>query len=288
MKVLLKENMSNHTSFKIGGPADVYVIPANEFELVDLMRFLRSKGIKYYIIGKGTNLLVSDKGVRGCVINILDKMSKINVIGNKVSVEAGALMVQIADECCNNNLTGFEPLCGIPGTIGGAISMNAGAYDKEISSLVLSVDVIDENSKIKTLYKDELDFSYRHSIIEDKGYVVTKVRLQLREGDGEEIRKKMSRFTALRTIKQPLEYPSAGSVFKRPENAFASQLIQESNLQGESVGGAEVSSKHAGFIVNTGNATAADVYKLIEKIQSRILTYYNINLEPEIKLWGKF
>ncbi len=288
MKILMEELMSKHTSFKIGGSADVFAIPASENELIDLIKFLREKDIIYYIVGKGTNLLVSDKGLRGCVVNIFEEMSKITVVGTKILAEAGALMVQLADEACNNNLTGFEPLCEIPGTVGGAVSMNAGAYDTEISDFIVSVDVIDENNKIRTLKKEELDFSYRHSIIEEKGYIVTKVRFDLKEGDEESIRKKMSQYTELRTRKQPLEYPSAGSVFKRPENGFASLLIQESGLQGETVGGAEVSRKHAGFIVNINNATAKDVYKLIQKIQDRVKTYYNINLEPEIKIWGKF
>ena len=288
MKILMEESMSKHTSFKIGGDADVFAIPANENELVDLIRFLREKNIIYYIVGKGTNLLISDKGLSGCVVNIFEEMSKITVVGNKILAQAGALMVQVADEACNYNLSGFEPLCGIPGTVGGAIAMNAGAYDCSISDFLISVDVIDENNNIKTLRKDDLDFSYRHSIIEEKGYIVTKARFELKESVEEEIRKKMSQFTELRTKKQPLEYPSAGSVFKRPENAFASLLIQESDLQGESVGGAEVSKKHAGFIVNVNNATAKDVYKLIQKIKDRVKTYYNVDLEPEIKIWGKF
>ena len=288
MKILMEESMSKHTSFKIGGDADVFAIPANENELVDLIRFLREKNIIYYIVGKGTNLLISDKGLSGCVVNIFEEMSKITVVGNKILAQAGALMVQVADEACNYNLSGFEPLCGIPGTVGGAIAMNAGAYDCSISDFLISVDVIDENNNIKTLRKDDLDFSYRHSIIEEKGYIVTKARFELNESVEEEIRKKMSQFTELRTKKQPLEYPSAGSVFKRPENAFASLLIQESDLQGESVGGAEVSKKHAGFIVNVNNATAKDVYKLIQKIKDRVKTYYNVDLEPEIKIWGKF
>lgn len=287
MKVLLREKMSKHTSFRIGGEADVFVVPQSIDELKLLIKYLREKNIIYYIVGRGTNLLVSDKGLRGCVVNIGSEISKIKVRGTKLEAEAGAQMIQVADEALNCGLTGFEQLSGIPGTIGGAIAMNAGAYDRNIDELVISCDVINEDNKIITLNKKDLDFSYRHSIIEEKGYIVTKVALRLTEGNKNDILAKMNQIKAIRNTNQPLEYPSAGSVFKRPENSYASKLIEESGLKGERVGDAQVSEKHSGFIVNLGNATEKDVYKLITKIQKTIKTYYNIDLETEIKMWGK-
>ena len=287
MKVLLREKMSKHTSFRIGGEADVFVVPQSIDELKLLIKYLRENNIIYYIVGRGTNLLISDKGLRGCVVNIGSDISKIKVRGTKIEAEAGAQMIQIADEALNSGLTGFEQLSGIPGTIGGAIAMNAGAYDRNIDELVISCDVINEDNKIVTINKKDLDFSYRHSIIEEKGYIVTKVSLRLTEGNKNDILAKMNQIKNIRNTNQPLEYPSAGSVFKRPENSYASKLIEESGLKGERVGDAQVSEKHSGFIVNLGNATEKDVYKLITKIQKTIKTYYNIDLETEIKMWGK-
>lgn len=287
MKVLLREKMSKHTSFKIGGEADVFVVPQSIDELKLLIKYLRENNIIYYIVGRGTNLLVSDKGLRGCVVNIGSELSKIKVRGTKIEAEAGAQMIQIADEALNNGLTGFEQLSGIPGTIGGAIAMNAGAYGRNIDELVISCDVINENNKIVTINKKDLDFSYRHSIIGEKDYIVTKVSLRLTEGNKDDILSKMNQIKNIRNSNQPMEYPSAGSVFKRPENSYASKLIEESGLKGERVGDAQVSEKHSGFIINLGNATEKDVYKLITKIQKTIKTYYNIDLETEIKMWGK-
>ena len=271
----------------IGGEADVFVVPQSIDELKLLIKYLRENNIIYYIVGRGTNLLVSDKGLRGCVVNIGSELSKIKVRGTKLEAEAGAQMIQIADEALNSGLTGFEQLSGIPGTIGGAIAMNAGAYGRNIDELVISCDVINENNKIVTISKKDLDFSYRHSIIEEKGYIVTKVSLRLTEGNKNEILEKMKKIKTIRDTNQPLDYPSAGSVFKRPENSYASKLIEESGLKGERVGDAQVSEKHSGFIINLGNATEKDVYKLITKIQKTIKTYYNIDLETEIKMWGK-
>lgn len=288
MKVLLKEKMSKHTSFKIGGEADVFVVPQSIDELRLLIKYLREQNIIYYIVGRGTNLLISDTGLRGCVVNIGPEISKIKVRGTKIEAEAGAQMIQIADEALNNGLTGFEMLSGIPGTIGGAVSMNAGAYERSIDELVISCDVINEDNKIVTINKKDLDFTYRHSNIEEKGYIVTKVALRLTEGNKNDILNRMNQVKTFRTQRQPLEYPSAGSVFKRPENSYASLLIEESGLKGEKVGDCQISEKHSGFIINLGEAKAKDVYKLITKIKKTIKTYYNIDLETEIKMWGKF
>lgn len=288
MKIYQKEIMKNFTSFKIGGEADIIAEPKNIKELVELIKFLRNKGIIYYILGNGTNILVSDKGVRGCVVHLGKNMSKIKVVGTKIEAEPGALLSEIAQVAFKNKLQGFEELSGIPGSIGGAVAMNAGAYDKEIKDVVTSVNAINENNRVIKLTKDALDFSYRRSSILEKNYVVTSVTINLQEGNRDTIKANMEKYAELRRNKQPLDWPSAGSTFKRPEGKYAALLIKDSNLMGESVGDAEVSTKHAGFIVNKGNAKASDVYKLMNIIKSDVKTYFNVDLEPEIKLWGKF
>ena len=257
-------------------------------ELVKLINFLRKNYIKIYILGNGTNLLVSDKGVRGCVVHIGPNISNIRIIGNKIEAQAGALMSDIAEFALKNKLGGFEELSGIPGSIGGAVAMNAGAYDKEIRDIFSTANAINEVGKTIKLSKDAMDFSYRKSALSDKGYIITSVTLNLQESEKETIKNKMNKYAELRRKKQPLDYPSAGSVFKRPEGKYASLLIKDSNLMGERIGDAEVSTLHAGFIVNIGNAKASDVYKLINKIQEDVKIYFNVELEPEIKLWGKF
>ena len=288
MKVYLKKDLKNFTSFNIGGPADVIAEPKDIKELVELMKFLRKNYIKYFILGNGTNLLVSDKGVRGCVVHIGGNLSNIKVNGNKIEAEAGASMASIAQVALNNNLGGFEELSGIPGSIGGAATMNAGAYEKEIKDIFSSANAINEAGRVIKLSKDAMDFSNRKSAISDKGYIITSVTINLQESDKEAITKNMAKFASFRQKKQPLDYPSAGSVFKRPEGGYASLMIKNSNLTGEHIGDAEVSEKHAGFIINKGNATASDVFKLMNKIKMDVKTYFNVELEPEIKLWGKF
>ena len=288
MKVYLKKDLKNFTSFNIGGPADVIAEPKDIKELVELMKFLRKNYIKYFILGNGTNLLVSDKGVRGCVVHIGGNLSNIKVNGNKIEAEAGASMASIAQVALNNNLGGFEELSGIPGSIGGAATMNAGAYEKEIKDIFSSANAINEAGRVIKLSKDAMDFSNRKSAISDKGYIITSVTINLQESDKEAITKNMGKFASFRQKKQPLDYPSAGSVCKRPEGGYASLMIKNSNLTGEHIGDAEVSEKHAGFIINKGNATASDVFKLMNKIKMDVKTYFNVELEPEIKLWGKF
>ena len=288
MNVLYKEQLKNYTSFKIGGEADVIAEPQEIKELVELIKFLRKNYIKFYILGNGTNLLVSDKGVRGCVVHLGKDLSKIKVNGNKIEAEAGALMSEIAQVALKNGLGGFEELSGIPGSIGGAVAMNAGAYQKEMKDVVSSANAINDAGRVIKLSKDALDFSYRRSSILEKGYIVTSVVINLQESNSETIKNNMEKYASLRKNNQPLEYPSAGSVFKRPEGGYASLMIKDSNLMGEHVGDAEVSTKHAGFIINKGEAKAKDVYKLINIVKTDVKTYFNVELEPEIKLWGKF
>lgn len=288
MKVYLKKDLSGFTSFKIGGPADVIAEPKDIKELVELMKFLRKNYIKYYILGNGTNLLVSDKGVRGCVVHIGNNLSNIKVNGNKIEAEAGATMAAIAQVALKNNLGGFEELSGIPGSIGGAAAMNAGAYEREIKDIFSSANAINEAGRVIKLSKDAMDFSNRNSAVLNKGYIVTSVTLSLQESDKDTIAKNIEKFAAFRKKNQPLEYPSAGSVFKRPEGGYASLMIKNSNLMGEHVGDAEVSTLHAGFIINKGKAKASDVYRLMNRIKEDVKTYFNVELDPEIKLWGKF
>ena len=226
--------------------------------------------------------------MRGCVVHIGKDLSKIKVTGTKIEAEAGALLSDIAQVALKNKLQGFEQLSGIPGSIGGAVAMNAGAYDREIKDVVTSVNAINEQGRVIKLNKDALDFSYRKSSILEKKYIVTSVVINLQEGNKDEIKANMDRYAELRQNKQPLDWPSAGSTFKRPEGKYAALLIKDSNLMGESVGDAEVSTKHAGFIINKGNAKASDVYKLMNIVKTDVKTYFNVDLEPEIKLWGKF
>lgn len=288
MRIYKKELMKNFTSFRIGGEADIIAEPKDIKELVELIKFLRNKGIIFYILGNGTNVLVSDKGIRGCVVHIGKNLSKAKVNGTKIEAEAGTLLSDIAQLALKNKLQGFEQLSGIPGSIGGAVAMNAGAYDREIKDVVTSVNAINDQGRVVKLTKDALDFSYRRSVILEKGFIITSVTINLQPGDKNEIKANMEKYDTLRKNKQPLEFPSAGSTFKRPEGKYAALLIKDSNLVGESIGDAEVSSKHAGFIINKGNATANDVYKLMNLIKNDVKTYFNVDLEPEIKLWGKF
>lgn len=288
MKIYKKEAMKNFTSFKIGGAADIIAEPKDIKELVELIKFLRNKGIIFYIIGNGTNVLVSDKGIRGCVVHLGKNLSKIKVNGTKIEAESGALLSEIAAIALKNKLQGFEQLSGIPGSIGGAVAMNAGAYDKEIKDVVTSVNAINEQGRVVKLNRDALDFSYRRSAILEKNFIVTSVTINLQLGDKNEIVANMNKYAELRKSKQPLEWASAGSTFKRPEGKYAALLIKDSNLMGECVGDAEVSTKHAGFIINKGNAKASDVYKLMNIVKADVKTYFNVDLEPEIKLWGKF
>ena len=288
MKIYKKEAMKNFTSFKIGGVADIIAEPKDIKELVELIKFLRNKGIIFYIIGNGTNVLVSDKGIRGCVVHLGKNLSKIKVNGTKIEAESGALLSEIAAIALKNKLQGFEQLSGIPGSIGGAVAMNAGAYDREIKDVVTSVNAINEQGRVVKLNRDALDFSYRRSAILEKNFIVTSVTINLQPGDKNKVLENMNKYAELRKSKQPLEWPSAGSTFKRPEGKYAALLIKDSNLMGECVGDAEISTKHAGFIINKGNAKASDVYKLMNIVKADVKTYFNVDLEPEIKLWGKF
>lgn len=285
--VLFDEPMSRHTTFRIGGNADVFVNASSSEEIVSIISYCLEHHIPYMCMGNGSNMLVSDNGIRGVVISIGSNMSEVQVVDNMIYAEAGALMSKIASAALGAELSGFETLSGIPGTVGGGIYMNAGAYGGEIKSVLKNVTFISKNNDIVTMDTDQLELSYRHSIFETNGGIIVKCCLELKKGNKNEISAAMKEYSKRRNEKQPLSMPSAGSTFKRPEGHFAGKLIQDAGLMGFSIGGAQISTKHAGFIVNTGNATAADVLALIEHVRKTVFAQSGIMLEPEVRLIGE-
>ncbi len=284
--ICLQEPMAGHTTFHIGGPADCFVRLGNREQLIQVQRYLGQVGVPFFILGNGSNLLVSDQGYRGVVLQIGQKMSKIEVAGNTVTAQAGASMAQVARAALEHGLTGLEFASGIPGTIGGGVVMNAGAYDGSLSQVVARVDVVSMAGECMELENETMEFGYRTSIIKNNPFTVTEVVLKLEEGDREQIKAKTEELAARRREKQPLEYPSAGSTFKRPQGYFAGKLIMDAGLRGFRIGGARVSEKHCGFVINTGNATAEDVRDVISEVQERVKERFNVNLEPEILFLG--
>ena len=281
------ELMSKHTSFKIGGPADIYITPSDTREIKHALKVCSIQNIPYYIIGNGSNLLVSDKGYRGVMIQISRNMNKFVIADDIVVVQAGVLLSTLAKEIANHSLKGFEFAAGIPGTLGGAVCMNAGAYGGEMKQVIQSVDAIDQDGNIITLSNKELELGHRTSLIQKKGLVVLSVTLKLEHGCKDDIKALIKDFANRRKEKQPLDMPSAGSTFKRPEGYYAGKLIQDAGLCGYSIGGAAVSQKHCGFIVNKGNATAKDVTDLIKYIQKTIQQKFNVEMSPEVRVIGE-
>lgn len=277
------EPLKNYTTFKIGGTADILVKPNTLQQVTETVALCKEQGVPYYILGNGSNLLVADTGYRGVIIQIYNRLSDIKVEGNTITAMAGALLSKVAAVALKEGLEGFEFAQGIPGTIGGAIVMNAGAYDGEMKQVVVKCEVIDDKGKILTLQNKALEFGYRSSVIEKKGYIVLSVTLELTPGDPVAIKEKMKDFASRRKEKQPLDKPSAGSTFKRPEGHFAGKLIMDSGLRGYQIGGAKVSEKHCGFIVNEGNATCQDIEDLIAYVQKVVFEKYQVQLEPEVK-----
>lgn len=284
--VLLGEPMREHTTFKIGGPADVYVIPRSIEDLARIHRVCSDTLTPMRIVGNGSDLLIADSGVRGVVVQVLDNLSEITIEGNVVRVQAGATNREVAQAALEAGLSGFEFAAGIPGTIGGAAIMNAGAYGGEFRDVCIELTCVDSEGDFVTVSRDAADWSYRHSMMSDEGYVVAEAVLELTPADPAGIKATMDDLQARREEKQPLEMPSAGSTFKRPEGYFAGKLIQDSDLMGVSVGGAQVSTKHAGFVVNAGDATAADVLGLIRHVQETVKDRFGVDLEPEVRMWG--
>ncbi len=280
--------MKNHTTFRVGGPADIFLTPSAE-ELPAVLSVCREEQMPVTVIGNGSNLLVGDQGIRGVVICIGSGMRGIRVDGEKIFLEAGVTLAAAAQQAAKAGLTGLEFASGIPGTFGGAVVMNAGAYGGEMKDVIVSVRVISEDGEILTLSKEELDLSYRHSVIPERGYLVIDGELLLtREKDPDQITERMEELKKKRIEKQPLEYPSAGSTFKRPEGYFAGKLIMDAGLRGFSVGGAAVSEKHCGFVINKGNATAADICALMDEVTRIVKEKYAVTLEPEVKKVGEF
>ena len=287
-RVFTEEAMSQHTTFKIGGPADYFLMPDKGEDVGRVIKICKEKEIPYFILGNGSNLLVGDGGYRGAVIQIYRNMSSVTVEGNEITAQAGALLSAVAAAAKNASLTGFEFAGGLPGTIGGAVVMNAGAYGGEMKDVLTEVTVMNAEGDIFTLPTEELELGYRTSIIKTAGYIVLEAKIRLKEGDPEVIRETMKDLTIRRTTKQPLEYPSAGSTFKRPEGYFAGKLIMDSGLAGYQVGGAQVSEKHCGFVINAGDATARDVRTLMDNVRDIVYKKYGVTLEPEVKFLGEF
>ena len=286
-ELLLEEPMAKHTSFRIGGPADVLAQPGNEAELAELLKRAADHAVPVTLVGNGSNLLVRDKGIRGLVIKLSNLFSSITVAGNVLTFGSGISLAMASKKAASLSLSGLEFAVGIPGTIGGAVYMNAGAYDGEMAKVVTSVQVMDRQGQSSQLKADELDFSYRHTALQNSGLIVTSVTVSLQPGEAESIKAKMDDFSQRRIAKQPLELPSAGSMFKRPAGYFAGTLIEQTGLKGYTVGGAQVSTKHAGFVVNVGGATAKDVLQLIRDVQDRVLAVQGVQLEPEVLVLGE-
>ncbi len=283
--VLENERLADHTTFKIGGSCIALLLPKNENDLISILKILKKYDAKYFIIGRGSNSLFADKGLEKFVIKLSDNIASVELIGqNKIKAFSGISLKELSDFALENSLTGLEFACGIPGALGGGIFMNAGAYISEMKNIVESVRVIDEDLKILELSNEDLKFSYRKSIIQEKPYLIVSSVLKLEKGNKSEIKALIDDLTAKRNEKQPLDMPSAGSVFKRPEGHFAGKLIQDAGLMGTKFGGAMVSTKHAGFIVNTGNATENDLITLVEIIRKTVFDKTGILLEPEVRI----
>ena len=284
--VLVDEPMSAHTTFHIGGPADVLVLPRTVEQVAAVAAVCRKTGTPLHVIGLGSDLLVSDDGLRGAVLKLADNFSRIQVDGTCVVAQAGASNAEVAAMACEAGLAGFEFASGIPGTIGGAAIMNAGAYGGEFKDAARSLTCLTSDGRVVEVSAEEADWSYRHSMMDTAGYIVLKAVLELTPDSSAEIQARMDDLRQRREEKQPLEMPSAGSTFKRPEGYFAGKLIQDAGLRGFRVGGAQVSEKHTGFVVNAGGATADDVLQLIAEVQRRVFEMEGVHLEPEVRMWG--
>ena len=285
-EIKIDENMSNHIHFKVGGPVDILLIPSKVSQVVETLKICKNENIPYFIIGNGSNLLVKDGGIRGVVIKLSNLLS-IEVNGNIIKASSGTLLEDVSKKAVENSLTGFEFACGIPGSVGGAVFMNAGAYDGEIKNVIKEAEVLDRDGNIKVLSKEELELGYRTSKVMKDNLVVISATFELTKGDKEKIRERVNELTEKRESKQPLEYPSAGSTFKRPEGYFAGKLIQDAGLKGASLGGAAVSEKHSGFVINKDGATAEDVLNLIAHVQNEVKKQFGVELHTEVRIIGE-
>ncbi len=287
-KMVLDAPMKEYTSFKAGGKAALLVIPESRDALVYALKLMTEHQINHFVMGNGSDLLVKDGGYRGVIIRIGEAFREIEITGERVKAGGGALLSAVAREASEASLTGFEFASGIPGSVGGAVFMNAGAYDGEMSQVIEGAEIMaKDGSRIYGLKKDELQLSYRHSILQRTGDILLNATFLLEKGDQEKIKQRIKELTARRTEKQPLSYPSAGSFFKRPHNHFAGKLIQDAGLRGLKLGGAQVSTLHAGFIINHGDATAADIINLMEVVRSTVFEESGVLLEPEVRIIGE-
>lgn len=286
--VMRDEPMSRHTTFRVGGTADFFIEIGSPKELLDVVNYLTETDWDYFILGNGSNLLVGDKGYDGVILHLGERFNRITVKKNTITAEAGAMLSAVAKTAAKNGLSGMEFAAGIPGTIGGAVVMNAGAYEGEMKQIITKVTVMTKEGEILDLDNETMEFGYRTSIIKNRPFVVLSAEISLKRGDIASIQSQMDEFNKRRRSKQPLEYPSAGSTFKRPEGYYAGKLIMDAGLRGYRIGGAQVSEKHCGFIINIGNATAADISELMDEVAEKVEEQFSVRLEPEIIRIGNF
>ncbi len=285
-QIQIDAKMSEHIYFKVGGPVDILLTPNTSKQIQETITICKENNIPFYVMGNGSNLLVKDGGIRGVVIKLCE-LNTIERMGNEIKAGCGALLKDVSAEATKASLTGFQFACGIPGSVGGAVFMNAGAYDGEISFVIKEAEVLDDNQEIRIVSKDELNLGYRTSLVMEKGYVVLSATFALEFGDQEKIQSRVDELTTRREDRQPLEYPSAGSTFKRPEGYFAGKLIQDAGLKGFTIGGASVSEKHAGFVINKENGTAKDVLGVIHHVQEEVKRQFGVDLHPEVRILGE-
>jgi UDP-N-acetylmuramate dehydrogenase len=286
-QVLVDEPMKNHTSFKIGGPVDFMVLPKTIDEIKNIVSLSNTEGLPLFIMGNGSNLLVRDKGIRGLVIKIAKNFSNIEIIGERVITQSGVLLSGLAKLLLRNELTGFEFASGIPGTLGGAVTMNAGAYGGEMKDVLEKIEVMDKEGNISELKGSDMQLGYRKSAIQEYNLIALSATMKLQKGKYEDIKAKMEDLDIRRKSKQPLDWPSAGSTFRRPEGYYAGKLVQDAGLKGLSMGRAQVSDLHSGFVINKGDATAEEIITLIRYIQSKVKEKFGVNLQTEVKIIGE-
>lgn len=287
-EVLFDEPMKNHTTFKIGGPCDVLVMPNTIEQILNVLTLVKENNLAYMIIGNGSNLLVSDEGIRKVIVKLHKNFSKITLDGNKITSQAGATLKEIADFALENKLSGFEFASGIPGDLGGAVTMNAGAYGGEMKDVLESVKVIDKDLNVIDIDAKDMNLRYRNSRVQDEGLIVLEAVIGLHEGDYDKIKEYQDELTFKRESKQPLEYPSAGSTFKRPEGYYAGKLIDDCGLRGYRYKDAMVSEKHCGFVINAGDANCEQVLYVINHVKEVVFEKFGVNLEPEVRIIGEF
>lgn len=285
--IKVDEPMKMHTSFRVGGPADILVTPVSVSQLSEILKLCKRENVPILVMGNGTNLIVSDNGIRGVVIKIYDNMNGCSVENDTIRAYGGILLSKLSSVALENGLTGLEFASGIPGTLGGAVAMNAGAYGGEMKDIVFETEYMDKDGELKVLRNEEHEFGYRTSFIQKQSGMVIRSVLKLRKGNKDDIKALMRDLTKRRQAKQPLDMPSAGSIFKRPEGYFAGKLIEDSGLRGYQIGGAQVSDKHCGFIVNTGNATARDIINLIKHVQATVKMKFGVEMQTEVKIIGE-